>query len=201
MKSLTDLINDKTHKPYILMKNRVFLFLASGFEEIEAVATIDILRRAQIDITVVSITGQKTVKGAHGITIEADSLFEQTDFNSGNMLILPGGMPGTKNLELFAPLSKLIGEYYKKGKFLAAICAAPSILGKMHLLRNEEVICYPGFEEFLNEAVISKQKVIRSNKIITAKGPGVAIEFGLKIVETLIGKDLADELAEQVTLT
>jgi 4-methyl-5(b-hydroxyethyl)-thiazole monophosphate biosynthesis len=183
------------------MKNKVFLFLATGFEEIEAVATIDILRRAQIDTIVVSITGNQTVTGAHDITVEADSLFEQTDFSDGNMLILPGGMPGTKNLESFTPLTKLIGEYYKKGKFLAAICAAPSILGKMHLLRNEEVICYPGFEEFLSEAVISKQKVVRCNKLITAKGPGVAIEFGLKIVETLVSKELADELAAQVILT
>lgn len=178
------------------MDKKVFVFLAEGFEEIEAVAIIDVLRRAQISTQVVSITGQKKVTGGHGIAVEADVIFDQADFIKGTMLVLPGGMPGTRNLEAFTPLQKLISEYYKTGKELAAICAAPLILGKMRLLRNEEATCYPGYEDDLEEAVLSKQKVVRSGKIITGRGPGVAIEFGLKIVETLKGKDLADELAK-----
>lgn len=177
-------------------KKSIFIFLATGFEETEAVAIIDVLRRAELNVTTVSITGTKLVTGAHTISVEADVLFEDIDLKDGTMLILPGGMPGTKNLEAFVPLSKAISEYYKAGKHLAAICAAPMILGKMRLLRNEEAICYPGFEEHLEDAILSKKRVVRSGKIITGKGPGTAIEFGLLIVETLKGKELAEEIAD-----
>ncbi len=183
------------------MDKKVFVFLAEGFEEIEAIAIIDVLRRAEINTDVVSITNDKKVTGAHGIPVEADVVFTDVDFTAGAMLVLPGGMPGTLNLEAYAPLQKLIADYYKTGKELAAICAAPLILGKMNLLRNEEAICYPGFEENLQDAVLSKQGVVRSGKIITGKGPGVAIEFGLKIVETLKGKELADSIAKGMIVT
>ena len=173
----------------------VYIHLATGFEEIEAVAIIDVLRRAEINTVVVSVTGEKQVVGAHAIPIQADVLFEKQDFSEGTMLVLPGGIPGTTNLEACKPLGNLINEYYKKGKQLAAICAAPLILGKMRLLRNEEAICYPGYEEFLEDAVLSKERVVRSGKIITGKGAGCAIEFALKIVETLKGQELADKLA------
>jgi protein deglycase len=174
----------------------IYVFLASGFEEIEAVAVIDVLRRAKLEVVIVSVVGEKKVIGAHGIALEADVLFESQDFKNGSMLILPGGMPGTRNLEAFQPLTKLISEYYRAGKYLAAICAAPLIYGKMNLLRNEEAICYPGFEEDLIGAVLSKQRVVSSGKMITAKGAGCAIEFGLKIVEILKGKEDADKIAE-----
>ncbi|MDR1679665.1 MAG: DJ-1/PfpI family protein [Prevotellaceae bacterium] len=178
----------------------LYLFLAQGFEETEAVATLDVLRRAGLNTITVSITDSRKVTGAHHITVEADALFDECDFTNGAMLILPGGMPGTRNLQAFAPLSKLIMDYYSNGKYLAAICAAPVILGNMHLLRNTEAICYPGYEEELAGAVLSKQSVVRSGKIITAKGAGVALQFGLKIVETLIGKEKADEIAEAMIL-
>jgi 4-methyl-5(b-hydroxyethyl)-thiazole monophosphate biosynthesis len=177
-------------------KNSIYIFLATGFEETEAVAIIDVLRRAELHVTVVSVTGQRMVTGSHKISVEADALFEECDFKEGNMLVLPGGMPGTRNLEAFVPLTKLISEYYRVGKYLAAICAAPLILGKMRLLRNEEATCYPGYEEDLEDAVLSKQRVVRSGKIITGKGPGTSIEFGLKIVETLKGEELAASLAK-----
>lgn len=180
------------------MANRhsIYIFLAAGFEETEAVAIIDVLRRAELPVTVVSVTGQKMVTGSHHISIQADALFEECNFADGTMLVLPGGMPGTRNLEAYQPLGKLISEYYKGGKYLSAICAAPLILGKMCLLRNEEAICYPGYEDDLVDAILSKQRVVRSGKIITGKGPGTAIEFGLKIVETLKGQEQADELAK-----
>lgn len=180
--------------------NNLFIFLASGFEEIEAVAIIDVLRRAEFNIKSISITGEKMVTGAHNISIEADALFENTDFKTGNMLILPGGMPGTANLENYKPLKDLVKEYYKTGKELAAICAAPIILGKMSLLRNEEAICYPGFEEYLEDAIISKKRVVRSGNTITGKGPGCAIEFALLIVETLKGKELAASIAKAMII-
>ncbi|MBN1462337.1 MAG: DJ-1/PfpI family protein, partial [Paludibacteraceae bacterium] len=174
--------------------SQVSIFLATGFEETEAIAIIDVLRRADISTTIVSVTGQTVVTGSHGISILTDALFEAVNFTDGQMLVLPGGMPGTNNLEAFAPLTKLINEYYKSGKYLAAICAAPLILGKMRLLRNEEAICYPGYEEHLEDAILSKERVVRSGKIITGKGPGTAIEFGLLLVETLKGKELADTI-------
>jgi 4-methyl-5(b-hydroxyethyl)-thiazole monophosphate biosynthesis len=174
--------------------SQVSIFLATGFEETEAIAVIDVLRRAEITTTTVSVTGQTVVTGSHGISVVTDALFEELNFSEGQMLVLPGGMPGTNNLEAFAPLTKLINEYYKSGKYLAAICAAPLILGKMRLLRNEEATCYPGYEESLEDAILSKERVVRSGKIITGKGPGTAIEFGLLLVETLKGKALADTI-------
>jgi 4-methyl-5(b-hydroxyethyl)-thiazole monophosphate biosynthesis len=175
--------------------NKLYLFLAEGFEEIEAVAVIDVLRRAELNVITVSITDDKLVKGAHNIVIVADVLFDEVaDFKDGKGLILPGGMPGTSNLDAHQPLVKLVSEYYRTGKFIAAICAAPLILGKLRLLRNTEATCYPGFEEYLEDAIFSKQKVVKSGKIITGKGPGCAIEFALKIVETLCGEELAESL-------
>lgn len=182
------------------MQDKVYVFLAEGFEEIEAVTIIDVLRRAAIETCTVSITGKLKVLGAHAIAIEADVLFEDANFKDGKMLVLPGGMPGTRNLEAFIPLNKLIQEYYKTGKFVAAICAAPLILGKMLLLRNEEATCYPGFEENLEGAVLSKQRVVRSGKMITSKGPGTAIEFALKLVESLKDEEAAAKLAKALIL-
>lgn len=182
------------------MQNKVFVFLAEGFEEIEAVSIIDVLRRANIETWTVSTTGNTKVTGAHAITIEADILFENADFKDGKMLVLPGGMPGTRNLEAFTPLIKLIQEYYRAGKFVTAICAAPLILGKMMLLRNEEATCYPGFEDDLEGAVLSKQRVARSGKMITSKGPGTAIEFALKLVESLKDEASAASLAKALIM-
>jgi 4-methyl-5(b-hydroxyethyl)-thiazole monophosphate biosynthesis len=175
---------------------KVFLFLADGFEEIEAVAPIDILRRAEIDITTVSVMKTKEVTGTNNVTITADELFDEVDFSGNDMLILPGGMPGTTNLDNHAGLKELIKKQaMEKGK-ISAICAAPSILGKMGLLEGKEAIAYPGFEGFLKGAVISEKTVVKSDNIITAKGPGVALDFALAIVKDLKGKPTADEVAD-----
>lgn len=178
----------------------LYIFLATGFEEIEAVATIDVIRRAELNITTVSITGQRQVTGAHGITIEADTLFEDTDFNKAEMLILPGGMPGTLNLGQYTPLTTLIKEHNKHGGRIAAICAAPSILGQMHILRNQQAVCYPGFENQLTGAFMSKDPVVVSGNIITSRGPGFATEFALKIVETIRNTEAARQVAKDMLL-
>ena len=179
----------------------VFIFLATGFEEIEAIATIDVIRRPGIDIQIVSTTGEKTVTGVHNIKVSADVLFEDADFSKAKMLILPGGMPGTTNLEKHEGLLALIRKHNQAGKWLAAICAAPSILGKMHLLRNLDATCYPGFEEFLDEAYVrTNQGVIVCNNIITSRGPGFAPEFGLKIAEILSSKEVADQVASDMLI-
>ena len=120
---------------------KVYIFLADGFEEIEGLTVVDIMRRAKIDVETISITGQKQINGAHKIIVEADRLFEETDFSDGDMLVLPGGMPGTLNLKEHEGLRNLIGEFDKKKKYLAAICAAPSILSELGILKGRKALC------------------------------------------------------------
>lgn len=179
---------------------KVFVFLANGFEEIEAIAPIDIFRRAEIETITVSITDSKQVCGAHGISVLADVLFSDTEFSGADLLFLPGGMPGTKNLDEHDGLKSLIANQIELGRLVAAICAAPSILGKMGLLQNKEAICYPGFENQLLGATISESKIVKSGLISTAKGAGVAIQFALKLVEDLKGKTEADRIAAAICL-
>jgi 4-methyl-5(b-hydroxyethyl)-thiazole monophosphate biosynthesis len=179
---------------------RILLFLAEGFEEIEAVAPIDVFRRAGIDVTSVSVSNKLTVTGAHGIGVNADVIFEKADLSGDFLIYLPGGMPGTTNLDNHTGLKKLIEKQAAKGATIAAICAAPSILGKMGLLKEKEAICYPGFESFLTDAKISSSTIVKSGNILTAKGPGVAIPFALKIVEELKGKDTAQQVANGMIL-
>lgn len=179
---------------------KVFIFLADGFEEIEAIAPIDIFRRAAIEVINVSISLQKEVVGTHGIPVLADSLFSETDFTAADLIFLPGGMPGTKNLDAHEGLKNLIREQFESGKPIAAICAAPSILGKMGLLKGKEAICYPGFENQLIGATISESKVVSSGLIRTAKGAGVAIQFALQLVGELKGEAEATRIANAICL-
>jgi len=179
---------------------QLLLFLAPGFEEIEAISTIDILRRADLPVLSVSITGDLRVVGAHGIAIEADALYPDIDFNETDMLILPGGMPGTKNLNVHEGLKALLLKFAEAGKPLAAICAAPRILGQLGILAGKEATCYPGNEEFLKGAKLSKYMIVQDGKIITASGPGVASEFALQIVSFFLGEEKADEIAKDLLL-
>ncbi|MDR1698734.1 MAG: DJ-1/PfpI family protein [Prevotellaceae bacterium] len=174
---------------------KAFLFLAEGFEEIEAIATIDILRRADIALTTVSIHAHKNVIGAHNITIEADSIFTETDFSGGDMLILPGG---SIKLFEFSPLHEPVLQYSEQEKYLAAICAAPAILGSLGLLQGKEAVCYPGYENYLQGATIVDKPVVVAGNIITAKAAGCTIEFALTLIELLENKKLADKIAGQI---
>ena len=179
---------------------KVFIFLADGFEEIEAIAPVDILRRAGIDVVTVSISDSEMVEGAHGIRVQADQLFDETDFSTNELLVLPGGGVGTQNLGAHAGLHNLLIKQHAAGKQIAAICAAPSVLGKLGILSGKEAICYPGFEEQLTGATLSKNTVVEDGNVITGKGPGVAIPFALKIVETLKGKEITDQVADSLML-
>ena len=179
---------------------KAYVFLAEGFEEIEAITPIDVFRRAGIEVVMVSISESKEVCGAHGVKMFADSVFSQTDFSHIDLIYLPGGMPGTKNLDAHAGLKKLITQQAEKGKPLAAICAAPLILGKMGLLKGQEAICYPGFEDQLVGAVLSENKMVKSGVISTAKGAGVALQFALQLVADLKGKTEADRIANSICL-
>lgn len=174
----------------------VYVFFANGFEEIEALAPVDILRRAELEVVMVGV-GSKTITGSHGITVACDMTDAEAaerGLSGVDMLVLPGGMPGTLNLEKSASVSGLIDSAAEQQKWLTAICAAPSILGHKKLLRNKKAICFPGYEDQLSGAVIAEESVVQDGKFITAKGAGVAIEFGLKLVECLISKKRADLL-------
>lgn len=174
----------------------VYLFLAEGFEELEVVTPVDLLRRAGISVNTVSISGKKEVTGAHGITLHADLLFEQCDFTHADLLMLPGGMPGTKNLGEHQPLCQLLTEHNEKGKRIGAICAAPSVLGQLHLLEGKKATCYPGFESYLGDSYVDDSVVVDGN-VITAKGPGVAYDYALCLIYLLKDKDTADRVASQ----
>jgi 4-methyl-5(b-hydroxyethyl)-thiazole monophosphate biosynthesis len=177
---------------------KVFIFLADGFEEIEAIVPIDIFRRAEIEAVTISVSSSKLVRGAHNISVFVDRLFSETDFTENDLLYLPGGMPGTKNLDEHQGLKNLLEKQANEKKNIAAICAAPSILGKMGLLKGKEAICYPGFENQLTGAILSNDKLVTSAFISTAKGAGVAIEFALKLVENLKGKQIAEKVAASI---
>ena len=175
---------------------KVYLFLAEGFEGIEAIATIDMLRRAEIDVKSVSIQHNKAVTGAHGVTVQADLLLDGSDLSDAAMLILPGGMPGTKHLAECAPLRELILSHNAEGKLLAAICAAPSVFGGLGLLEGKEGTCYPGFEPMLAGAIHSNKPVVVSDNIITSAGPGTVTHFALQIITVLKGAVAAEAVAK-----
>lgn len=175
---------------------KVALFLANGFEEIEALGTIDILRRAGIPVQTVSITNGKNVTGAHNITVLADITFAELDFADVDVLVLPGGMPGAKNLNEHESLKKKVKEYAEKGKNVAAICAAPMVLGGLGLLDGKKATCYPGFEPELIGAKVTGEKVAVHGNIITGKGPGFVFDFALELVETIAGTGTRKEVQE-----
>ena len=177
---------------------KVYVFLAEGFEEIEAVTTIDTLRRAKIDIKAVSMSENLEVTGSRDIILKADVLFDTKQLEDAEMLILPGGMPGTTNLEKDSRLAELLKKQANENKYIAAICAAPMVLGKLGLLSGKEATCYPGFESDLEGAKVSDDKVVVDGNFITSKGPGTALEFSLKLVEILKGKELSDELRKDM---
>lgn len=174
------------------------IYLAEGFEEIEAITVIDVLRRAGVDVNTISISNSKEVKGSHNITVTADYTFNDYKHSDAHMLILPGGMPGTANLDNHPGLKELIKEFYHDEKYIAAICAAPSILGKMELLESSMATCYPGFENDLKGAIHSDDLVIRHKNIITSKGPGTALLFALDLAEILVGREKAEVLKGQM---
>ena len=174
----------------------VYAFFADGFEEIEAPTTVDVLRRAGMNVEIVSVTPDEIVVGAHNVSILCDVNFENCDFFDAELLFLPGGMPGAATLDKHEGLRKLILSFVEKGKPVAAICAAPMVLGKLGLLKGKKATCYPGFEQYLEGAECVKEHVVRDGNIITGMGPGAAMEFALDIVDLLAGKEKVDELVE-----
>lgn len=177
---------------------KVSVFLADGFEEIEGLTVVDLLRRAGVEVTTVSITGDDTIHGAHGINVQADKLFEEMNFEGQDMLVLPGGMPGTLNLGAFKGLEGVLNKFYNQKKYLAAICAAPSVFGKYGFLKGRKATAYPGFEEQLIGAECVTDEVAVDEFVITSRGMGTAIPFSLTLIGLLISTEKADEIGKSI---
>ena len=181
---------------------KAYVFLAEGFEEVEALAPVDIMRRAGIEVDTVSIAEDLYVVAAHGVAVMADTIFGLCDFDDADLLFLPGGMPGAANLLHHEGLCDLLTKKSREGATLAAICAAPAVLGELELLKGRRATCYPGFEEHLKEAEVDGKALIvkdtdaEGHTIITACGPAAAFEMGFSLVEHLVDKETADKVRE-----
>ncbi len=172
----------------------VYVFLANGFEEIEALATIDMMRRAEIPVTTVGIGG-KVISGSHDIKVVADITDAEFVYDDGiEMLVLPGGMPGTLELEKSICVTSALDKAFEDNKYIAAICAAPSILGHKGFLRGKKACCYPGFEEQLIQAVAVTDRVTVDGNIITSRGAGTVYEFAYTLIELLKDKETAESV-------
>lgn len=178
----------------------VYLFLADGFEEIEALYPLDLLRRAGVEALTVGVSG-KVATGSHGIPVTCDITADSLPFdNNFDMIILPGGMPGSANLDNDESVNRYIDIAKENGKFICAICAAPYILGKRGLLKGKAATCFPGFEKYLEGADIQDKGVVRDGKIITGRAMGSAHQFALAILEALKGKEAASQMEKTIIL-
>jgi 4-methyl-5(b-hydroxyethyl)-thiazole monophosphate biosynthesis len=173
---------------------KILIHLADGFEEIEAITPIDVLRRAGCEVETVSVNGRNTVTSRRGVIVQADKQFNEVNYDNADVILLPGGQPGADNLNKHTGLKKQILQYHSEGKILAAICAAPLVLGSAGVLKNRKVTCFPGTEPMLTGAHCTGKAVEVDGNIVTGKGPGVALKFSLALVEILVGKDKSDEL-------
>lgn len=177
------------------------IFLADGFEEIEAISVIDVLRRGEFNIDSISISENLEVTGAHGVSINADKIFSAVNFDNYDILILPGGMPGTTNLLKHEGLCDLLKEFNLKEKTIGAICAAPIVLGNLGILNNKKGTCYPGFEEQLIGCDIINKDVVTSGNVITAKGAGVSLKFALKILSAKRDDEYINNLMKKMIVS
>ncbi|NLP46024.1 MAG: DJ-1/PfpI family protein [Epulopiscium sp.] len=174
------------------------VYLADGFEEVEALTVVDILRRAGVEVITVSMMDALTVKGTHDIMIQADKQFHEVAQQEVDLLVLPGGMPGTTYLEKHKGLEQKLKRAMDKNLYIGAICAAPSILGKLNFLVNKKATCYPGFESSLQGAQVVTQSVVQDGNIITSRGVGTALDFSLQLVKILISAEKMKELKEEI---
>lgn len=174
----------------------IYVHLAEGFEEIETLTVVDILRRAEISVKTVSMEKTLEVKGAHGISVKADIMFSDADYEECEMIVLPGGMPGTSNLMKNEDLLNRIKEFNQAGKNIAAICAAPMILGEIGMLAGKKATIYPGMENHLNQGEYKDMPVVIDGNIITSKGPATAMRFGLELVGVLKGSVVKEEISK-----
>ena len=177
---------------------KIAVFFAEGYEEIEALTVVDLCRRAGIQVDMVSVTDSLTVNGAHQIPVIMDKYLSAVDFMELDMLVLPGGMPGTVNLEKVPALMEQVKAFHAAGKYIAAICAAPSVFGHLGLLEGRTACCYPGFEEDLTGAKISFGSCEVDGHIITSRGMGCAIDFAAAIISELLDAEKAADITSKI---
>ncbi len=178
--------------------SKVAVMLADGFEDVEAITAIDLMRRAGIEVTTVSVNEDETVTTSHKIVLKADAVLSRTDLDVFDLIVLPGGMPGTLNLGKTKALTDKIIEFNSKGKMLGAICAAPTVFGGLGILEGKKACCYPGMEDGLTGAQKCTDNVVVDGNIITSRGVGTAIDFALAIITALVDKKTADDIAEGI---
>lgn len=177
----------------------IAVILGTGFEPMEAITTTDILRRAGLDVKTAGIGG-KTVQGAHGIAVSADCTVEELDGKMLQMVVLPGGMGGVNSILADETTLKLIKQVYDGGNYVAAICAAPTVLAKLHITDGKQAVCYPGMEEQMSSAVMQNAHAVRDGNVICGRAPGASVPFGLLIVKTLCGEQIAKKVADGLVL-
>ncbi len=178
--------------------SRTAIFFATGYEEIEALTVVDILRRAGEEITMVSVTDERSVTSSHGVEVTMDKVLSEVNFDETDVIVLPGGMPGTKNLEACAALMEQVDAFVQAGKTVAAVCAAPSILGHRGHLNGKKACSFPDMESQLEGAEVLREPAVIDGNIITGRGMGAAIPFGLAILEKLQGKEAADAMGKKI---
>lgn len=179
------------------MKKEAVIFLAEGFEEVEALAVVDVLRRAGAVVRMVSVSGKKYATGSHQICVQADEVFGEKTYEEADVVILPGGMPGTLHLKAHEGVRSVVKRAAQE-KIVAAICAAPTVLADMGLLEGKDATCYPGMEKEMCKAVCREEKVVQSGNIITGRGLGTAIDFALKLTEVLFGREQKEKVRETI---
>jgi len=178
----------------------VYMFIADGFEEVEGLTSVDLLRRAGIEVKMVSVMGRKNIEGAHGIRLETDLLIEELEGSESlaDMMVLPGGMPGTNYLRESAPLADLLKAQYESGRYVAAICAAPSVLAGLSFLKGRRATSYPGCLDGYEVGEYCREPVVTDGHVITSRGVGTAIPFALTLIEKLEGAGKADQIASSI---
>ena len=177
-----------------MSREKIVVMLAEGFEEVEALTMVDLLRRASLPVYTVSVTGRRQVDGAHGVAIIADKVFEDIHFDEVKMIILPGGMPGTTNLLNYEPLTKVLKQFAAEERPLGAICAAPMVFAEHGILSGKNATIYSGMEDHLKDAVWTEGNVVKDGNIITSKGPGTAMDFALALIAFLADETKAEEV-------
>ena len=178
--------------------SKVTVFIADGTEEVECLTTVDILRRANIETQLVSITESKTTVSSHNVTVIADYTFEDASYDDSDMLFIPGGMPGTTHMSEHEGLAKLIGDFVSQGKRVAAVCAGPSVIGRLGLLKGKKATCFPGWEDKLIDATCTGEGVVTDGIFTTGRGLGFSIDLALELVRILEGEELAEDIKGRI---
>lgn len=186
---------NKTIKQQKIMA-KAYIFVANGSEEIETLIPVDVLRRGGVEVKTVSITGSTDVEMAHGVTIKTDLTFENANLDDADLLMLPGGLPGSTNLNDHKGVREALTKQYNDGKLVAAICAAPMVLGSLGIVRGRRATCYPGFEKFLDGAEYTHELCTVDGNVVTGEGPAAALPFAYKLLEMLSTEQTAHEVAD-----